>query len=974
MPSINKIFKKYNASKYGGIDGESSALEPEENFFNKALNLEMSVSDSWRGRVGCQTSGSHSFFGLFPYIYSRTQDQYDIAYQAASSTLITTKTAADGATITKVIGFNQQFWVLDTMNIVITYVSGTYPFTWYTYVSGSSIFLNIKANGVSVLDTNLGDGITSLVSIYSLLSTINAIAELSVSRTTRGTCPPFAVASGTQDAVVGASATYGTIYTLTVTAGHNFFPGDIITFTNATLKDYVTSFATSLLAGGFVVSTTGTTISYVGPRVSVTNQDILGYMGQPASNFPITTVSTATAGNLTISFPYWRLIPEGDRKFGEVNIGGLISWALRSANSFYAPPTATNSLGDQFFGISSQLSNGVINYANNLLKTDNATVVRAGLPAISVSTAVAVGGQTGAFKYKVFLKRIDAQGNIVEGPVSAVSSITLAGQATTVTPTITNISYATGSGFAGRSAYTNLGAPTAIVAGTLFGVDNAGAATAFLQPGDPICISDNVAPLVGLTNVGTLHRTICTKYDGSAIPVSIAVADGGYTVVDNSPISTGLTAVFLRTTAGGNQYYVLCEIPITGYTNFSFTDNVTDAVLTTSIQYSEVTLGKEHNAPPPCTLVCQHQGGLVVARGPFAPNTVAFSSDDGLEYFPTASNSFDVPSTQTGPITAIASDTTDRLAVFKEKSYYDVSGDLDGQSFTVNVVHEGDYGITSQNSLVRIGPSLIGLSKIGYVLISNGYLDAQRFRGLNTRLLNQSYNFAWAVACNDTFNRNYICSIPVTGGEPVSHVIDYSRKENTPFQRDFSQNIRTFERSYATKIDQGGGMALIGDTLYHLSQNAPFGVFRRLIRFNGNNPSGNGDGWSFLDNVNTINYVLETQAINLGEPSQLKTPLGVRLWSLANDYILDGFSGFNTLIETGTFPLASFIGSGFNGGVSSSVSFLTTSDLFKDVSLPPVKALFLMVRLTTHATAESPFWTGFEIEYAESYKKEDLIK
>lgn len=954
-----KKFSQFFAKDFVGIDGESTPLEEDSFGVNRAVNLEYGIGNSLRGRLGCQIAAqTGQFYAIFTYTYTRTQDQYDIVYQVPSgahptqvSTLSTTKTSADGATITKLIGINEQMWILDTMTIPVTRVSGSYPFTWYTFVSGSNINFQIKANGASILNTSLGDGISSSTSIYSLLGTIDALAELSVSRTTRGTCPPVAIVDGNQSSVAGASATYGTQYTVTVDAGHTFYPGDIITF------------PTSPLRGGFVTAITATTITYVGQQVTLTDNQVLGYMGQMATAFPISTASSASSGTLNMAFPYWRLLPEGDRQFGTIYLGNYNAWANRTAGGFYAPATSTNASGNLYVAASARYSNGVANWPNNLVKIDGVTGVRAGLPQATLGVAAGgAGALTGTFKYKAFFRRVDAQGNITEGVPSTVQSVTLAAQVATVTPTFTNIDYAAGSGFGGRSCYKDTNEAPA--SGEFFLVDNSAAAVAFIQPGDPICLMDNTAPKAGLTGVGTLHRTVCTGYDGATAASAIRVADSSaYTITNNTPISTGLTVVFTRTTAGGNQHYVLCEMPVTGYTNFSFTDNVTDAVLSAGEQYVEIEIGKEHNPPPPCTLVCQHQGGLVVARGPFSPNTVAFSTADGIEHFPTASNSFEVPSTQSGGITAIASDTNDRLAVFKERAYYDVTGDLDTGLFSVQVKNEGDYGITSQASLARVGDSLVGLSRNGFVSLSDGLLSWIPFKGVNTRVINQNYSFAWAVGVNDSFSRQYICSIPVPSSEPVTLVLDYSKERLIPL-----------ERSYTTQIDPAGGMAVVGDSLYHLSLTSPYGLFKRLPRFASNSPSGNGDGDSFIDNTNAISYILESNPISNNEPEILNTPIRLRVWSLPNDYVQEGWVPFSLLVETGASALATYVGGSNNGATSSSVTFSASSDVFKDIKLVSPKTHFFIVRLTTNTIRTAPFITGYTILYAESYKPEDLIK
>jgi len=981
----NSIFTQKFAANFTGIDGEMSALEEDIGGVNRAVNLEYAVGNSLRGRLGCQTLG-RGFFAVFPYSYTRTQDQYDIAYQVAAGTyptqtasLTTTKTSADGASISKLIGINRQVWILDTMNITVTYVSGTYPFTWYTAVSGSNINFNIKANGVSILNTSLGDGISSSTSIYSLLGTIDGLAELSISRTTRGTCPPFAIVNGNQVPSSVGSSPVGTIYRITVDSGHNFSAGDIISwFDTNTLTG-------GMLTGGIVLATTSTTIDYIGVNSTLVDDQVLGYMAQPATAFSIGAASTAGTGNLTLSFPYWRLLPEGDQStsissgsvYGGIYTTSIRNWFLRTSRSFYAPAVASNQDGNLYITASADLADGGSGstYGNNLIKVDGLQVTRAGLPAPSITqNASGAGSLTGAYKYKCFLRRYDGQGNIIDGLVSDIATKTYAAQygSLTFVPPL----YSNTTGFQVRGCYKHTTeSPTT---GQAFYVDDSSGGVgnqAFIQPGDVVCLTDNTAQTTGLwTNaglsipVGSLHRTRCTAYSAQATTISpttssIRVADSsGYQINTNTEISAGLTLVMLRTTAGGNQYYVLGEIPITGLGSPTIYDDVVDSALIAKEQYVEIELGKEHNPPPPCTLVCAHQGGLVVARGPTSPNTVAFSSADGIEYFPTASNSFDIPSTQSGFITAIASDTNDRLAVFKARAYYDVVGDLDGGAFSINVKAEGDFGIASQASLKRIQDTLIGVGQNGFLLISNGQFDSQAYRDLSARLIAQNYYFQWAVAENDAFNRNYVCSIPTTG-EPVSFVIDYSRDKP-----------HTFERSYTTKIDQGGGMALVDNTLYHLSLTSPYGVFRRLDRFDGNSPSGNGDGDSFIDNTNAITYILESSPINFGEPAQLKTPIRIRLWSIPNDYVEEGWVPFSTLIETGASAIAQYVGGSSPNATSSTVTFSTANDAFKEVKLVNCKTHFYIVRLTTNTIRTAPFWTGYEVLFKQAYVKEDLAK
>lgn len=959
-----KKFKQNFARDFKGIDGLMSALEDDDGAVNRAVNYEYAVSNSLRGRVGCQNAGNPgSFYGIFGYKSPRTTTEYKLTYGA--TTLSTSTTGADGAIINRLIAINQQVWTLDTYNFAITNASGsTATFSYYTYVSGSNINLVIKKGSTTILDTSLGDGVSTFTSIWSLLDTINALADLSVSRTTRGTCPPFAISTGVATIGPGASVTYGLPYTLdVVNTPHNFYPGDIITFPVS---------GGSALNGGFVIARTNTTITYVGIGQTPANGAVLGYMGQCAANIPIApTVSNSVANgaSFNLAIPYWRLILEGGPIDSTRNFWGPFYWAWnqwsqRSSTNFYTPPVAQNLNGALYIPAGSGTLATSDGFTNNLIKTDGQTVVRAGLPKANMTVALAagVGALVGDYKYKAYLKRIDAQGNIVEGTPSDVQTITYAAGAGTsqgtVSSSLTGITFPTG--FQARGCFKNTAETTAAA----FLVDDNAGNVAFMQPGDPVAFLDNTTPVVGRTGVGVLYRSVVSAYDGPNTTITIADPSGAYTIPNNSPISTGLTMVFLRTTAGGNTYYELAEVPITGYATFSFTDNVADAVLTTLAEYIEVDIGKEHDPPPACSIACQHQGGLVVARGISLPNTISFSSADGPEYFPLASNSFDIPSSQIGSVTAIASDTNDRLAVFKEKSYYDVVGDLDSGVFSINIKNEGDYGVTSHASIARVDNTILGLSKNGYVVVSDGNLLGRVYKDLGARLINQDYRFNHATAINDSTERRYICCIPTsTAGSPITHVIDYSR-----------DSLKTFEYSYATYCDMSSGMAEVGGTFYHLSAKSPYTVMRRLQRFNGDSPTSN-NGDSFIDNTSAISYILESNVINNGEPDILNTPIRIRVWSIPNDYILDGWVTFSVLVEGGASPIATYIGSGNPGGTSSTLTFSTTNDIFKDIKLvQSVKTHFYIVRFTTNTIRTAPFITGYDILYAENYNPEDLVK
>lgn len=981
-----KLIPTINFGDYEGINGESTAIEKDSPGFNRAINYEPAIGNSLRGRLGCQVAAqAMGFFGMFSYVYTRTQDEYALRYAATS--LTSTKLTADGSTVLRLVGINNQGWVLSTMSIPLTYVAGTYPFTIYTTVIGSLINLVIKANGVSILTTSLGDGVSSNTSIWSLLSTIDALAELSVSRTTRGTCPPFAIIDGNQTAVPGAFGLFAFPFTITVkNTPHNFYPGDVIYFPNH--------------KAGLVALRTATTIVFYGDTNdpwTFNDGDVLGYMNQSAAGIVIGPATSFASGNLTLNIPYWRNIVESDTEYGEVFADARNAWANKSIGSIFAHPTAVNDSGCLYIASSVETSRGIRAWpiapftyttcSGNLVKFDGQNINRAGLPSHGTITITPTAGGvlTGAYKYKAFLRRRDAQGNIIDGALMSTTVTTLAAQYSTIVINQMYLDYASfGTGFNVR--YAEKTTTQAPAAGASFSIISGSS----IQPGDPVCYVDDLPQKTGgggantgiwitggfgATAFGALHVTVCTAYDGSTAPKTMKVADsnGLTTIQDLSDISAGMTVVVLRSAAGGNNFYILTEAPFDCFNmQVDFLDNVNDSILIAGEQYVEVPLGKEHNEPPLCSLVCSHQGGLVVARGANSPNTISFSTADGNEYFPIASNSLDVPSGQSGAVTSIASDQDDRLAVCKRRAYYDVVGVLDDGTFSINIRNEGDYGITSQASLTRVNGELIGLSQNGYVSIYNGILNPYKFKELNTRLINQNYYFDWAVAYNDPTTRQYICSIPTPSGTSVSHVIDYSRPPKINKEGDVLA-VKTFERNYSSTVDQGGGMCVLDNEVYHLSQASPFAVFKRLPRFNGDSP-GAGNGDSFIDNVLSIPYVLETNPLNFGDPTVLKSVIRVRVWSLPNDYILEGWVPFSVLVETGASAEASFIGGANPNASSSTLTFAAISDLFKDAKLASCRSLFFMLRFTTNTVRTAPFLSGYSLMLADDYTKEDLIK
>ena len=209
-------------------------------------------------------------------------------------------------------------------------------------------------------------------------------------------------------------------------------------------------------------------------------------------------------------------------------------------------------------------------------------------------------------------------------------------------------------------------------------------------------------------------------------------------------------------------------------------------------------------------------------------------------------------------------------------------------------------------------------------------------------------------------------SIPpeiANGGASITLVVDYSRKK-----------VLTFEREYHAGLSPGAGLALIDNNAYHLSFESGGGVFRRLYRFNGDSPTGN-DADSFIDHVYSIPYILESQPINFGEPALTKTPKRLRVWSIPNDYVVNGWVPWSVQVEGGPTPISNYVGSLYPQGFSSVLTFTNQqTDWFRDLAIPTCKAQFYILRFTTNTIRQAPFISGYEVHYLLDYDKEDFIR
>jgi len=431
-----------------------------------------------------------------------------------------------------------------------------------------------------------------------------------------------------------------------------------------------------------------------------------------------------------------------------------------------------------------------------------------------------------------------------------------------------------------------------------------------------------------------------------------------------------------RTVAGGVNFYLVERIPpsVSAETT-AYTDSTTDANLGEKLV--EATVGKEYDIPPKAGIGTLHQGVMVYSRIEDQPNAVAFSiipdAYAGYEAVPLASNYFDIPSVIDGAISAIIADNDDRLAIFKPRGYYDVPGDLPTNAFTVLAVAEGDYGISSQASLEKLGGTIVGVGPVGVVAVSGGALNPSFAKEINPILKgNRNLLFHRAVSALDTKNLLYRCYVPgVADGSPDSsnskmYVLSYEEGK-----------FAWFPWSYPIRSNPGGGMAVYAfDTIRGTSEEEDteevihqlhdnLGVYEGFVyqELATQTPVEN-----YIDHATAITYIMQTAVEHFGMPRLDKTFQELVLYSMYGDMDSDQFTAWDALVES----FRNFQTS--TQHTSKTLSFSAVTDFERDLNLFSGQARGMAFKITTNTIGQCPQLTGYEFVVATPYSEDRIRK
>lgn len=497
-------------------------------------------------------------------------------------------------------------------------------------------------------------------------------------------------------------------------------------------------------------------------------------------------------------------------------------------------------------------------------------------------------------------------------------------------------------------------------------------------------------------------------------PTYTVTVDTAVTAASGAFFSTGLFIRIYRTKEYGTILYTVATLPAPKAGAISYVDTLADTAL--GVEYVEPLGGQEHEPPPVVGNLTTHQGSLVSAGSSLEPNTVFWSGADGIEYFPRAFNSTDVPSNVTGSLTALISDSDNSLALFKERAYYSLDGDLASASISVRSIKEGDYGISSQASIAKIDGTIVGVSKQGVVSVNNGVMDWRAVGKINPVLKNSSinYDFSRAVGINDYLTNQYILTVPYD--ETDSNLPVTSTEKHVTFAFHY-ENLKWCSKSFdydssdvssvLLKADFSGGTAVWNSNYYSVSRAAirtgatsvstiSFNNFRtsllsgcliqRKDRLSYVAPNHGGlpvsAVWNDFD-LAPVRERIYTSFDSFGEPSLFKLIHRIYIWRLPSEYRLSNGAYYPVEFDALSLTRESLIVAAYadwnNVGVgvkkSSNEVVMVPDNMastlpFAELNMRDQKARAIAVEILNSKYNENLYVSGIEIIYSTPFNSE----
>lgn len=971
-----KVFVK-NFEQFKGLDYKKSSLMGDVFDATMLTNYQFGETYSLRGRNGKQLIGQPGGF-----VASSCYSFYD---------------TSTGATTQQQIALNDVLWRLTSTNLVITRTGGstTWGYRVYFDTATATYKFELTQNSVQVLLQDLGNGLElAPYTILDLRDTIDALANFSCAMPTK-----TARVNGAQSGVTS----------ITVDAGHTF-----ATFDQCSVWDFEST--QNYLKSFELTGTTATTVTWNSAygNVNVVDNQVLGLGAVPAASVALRPYSsTATDPTANVEYFYWEKVKFSSNVVDPSTAAKdtLQPFAVYFGNRFnvnFKPATFQNANNSIYIGTDCLAEANTVDYdlEQQVYKYDGNACYRAGMamPEADNWSLVSAGGAipVGTYKYKYTYVFTDKNGIEIESDAGEEKSITL-GIASDVT--VTNIG---GPDFPAKGAIVNgnqVGVTTivvtpqdSIVAGDLVYIINRATglvvartvttanllsivisgAVITVNSGDFIFVNYRSGfyfktAIVNGTQTNVSSITVDAGHDirsgdilyfydstdyveykravSSFTATTITLTGGTVSVTDNNVLSTIATRIY-RTKVGGRVFYLNIILPVSPATLTSYLDKIADTDLRE--EYIPPDIGLERDPPPKASLITLHQGLMVYAGIKDQPNTIGYSNEDGLEYVALASNYFDIPSNIMGSLSAITSDSDDRLAAFKPQAYYDIAGDLSSQAFSVRSVREGDYGISHQSSIAKVDGVIIGLGPLGFVGVKDGDLSKKLAEPITPVFWNNTdLNLIQSVAINDPSTRQYHCYTPDIYG----YASGLSQSYDTMYSFDYHNFGIWFDKDFNASLAPSGGMFYCNGELYQINRNY------------GGSLAAKYPGQCFVDRIGhyadnhlAVTYDIFTGFDPMGEPSIYKEYLWFSVYSFLGPF--ETGVAWDALVRT-------YKGFDSNNIHSQSVlSFSGVSAQKQRFKLKADKTEAMAYRITTNTLGQCPYLTGFEIIVVGSYLKD----
>ena len=507
-----------------------------------------------------------------------------------------------------------------------------------------------------------------------------------------------------------------------------------------------------------------------------------------------------------------------------------------------------------------------------LCKYDGNRVYVAGLAQGAISSiADHAAGTTHAlgakFDYRVEYEFKDARENTITGQISDPTTHTMIANKD-IAAVVHNIKES-----AGTVENRGFNLDQASVNGNQVGVN-----AITVTSGHDIIAGDYVYFLDGVS--GSIINRKVSSVDTTTVTVEGAVVNVGTTeIISNIKIYVYRTIDYVASGVPG-LFYLSQEL-VNDSTNDTqgFTDSLSDANLQLNLQFIEPIVA--HGLAPKAKYIIPWRGQLILSGSIEAVSTVYYSDITSPEYFPLASQSFNMDRPVSG---MYAQDNI--LYVFEKNNINAVTGDFSVDQVTVNNTGDNGIGCEAHASIAEVRGEVYFLSRQGIYAISEkglNYIGQAIDPKFN---VNSTYAFKQAVGFNWIEKDKYMIFLP-----RLTNVAG-----NTLAASDTTSEIYVYDyfRQAWLQWDNFnfmGGIAILDDEL----------VFNKRTTSGGATPDmqlvkllTTDTEYDYSNHSSAIDFSYATHWETLGEPSVWKKFLRLKVHSI--DSTLQSF-------ETDAFSL-----------------------------------------------------------------------